>query len=349
MDRWSFDRFEVDLQRRRLTKRGRTVRIQPQPFTVLAGLIAQAGRTVTREELQRELWTANTNVEFEAGLNTAVRKLRRALGDAADGARFIQTVPGVGYRFIAPLNRENEPVSADVETVAPAPTAFDTGSTFASIFAASRLSGLLVVLVTAALTAPSTRTVGWRLFADAGHMRLGANDYPGAVGAFAEAVAVGADDEWVFVEYACALAHLERHALALGVVERGLALRPRSVTLRANRGLYLHAVGRYDEEFAALADAVALDPGSAEAQFHLGLGFARRRQYDSSLAALRRAVDLSGGAPRFLSWLGRIEADAGHLDRAESVLHLLQQRATTQHVPLDLINSVAYHLSAARS
>jgi tetratricopeptide (TPR) repeat protein len=160
-------------------------------------------------------------------------------------------------------------------------------------------------------------------------------------------VSAGADDEAIFVEYACALARLKRPAEALAVIELGLTRRPGSVTLRAHRGLYLHAVGRYEDELAALTGAVALDPESAEAQFQLGLGFARRRQYHASLSALQRAVDLSGGAPRFVSWLGRVAADAGRRDRAEGALRELRRQAISRPVPDALIDAVAYHLSAS--
>ncbi len=157
----------------------------------------------------------------------------------------------------------------------------------------------------------------------------------------------GASDEAVFLDYACAQAHLGQRRLALQTIETGLTRQPQSVTLHANRGLYLHGVGRYDEELAELTGAVAMNPSSAEAQFHLGLGFARRRQYVASLSALQRAVLLSNGASRYLSWLGRIAAEAGRPDRAEAVLHLLQRRADEEHVPAELISSVAYYLAVS--
>ena len=106
--------FEADLDDRVLTKSGVRVRLQDQPFQILALLLENPGRTVTREELQEKLWPGDTFVEFDAGLNTAMKKLRTALGDAADSPRFIETVPRRGYRFVAPVSfpEEAQPVLA---------------------------------------------------------------------------------------------------------------------------------------------------------------------------------------------------------------------------------------------
>ena len=108
-----FGLFEADLTTGELRKRGRKVALQDQPFQVLALLLRHAGEIVAREELQRALWPADTFVEFEHGVNTAIKKLRQALGDSADNPRFIETLPRKGYRFIAPV--------AGIEAEAPAP------------------------------------------------------------------------------------------------------------------------------------------------------------------------------------------------------------------------------------
>src|SRR5262249_51937740 len=74
-----------------------------QPFQVLATLLEQSGKVVTREELHQRLWTRDTFVDFEHGLNKAINRVREALGDDADSPRFIETLPRKGYRFIAPV------------------------------------------------------------------------------------------------------------------------------------------------------------------------------------------------------------------------------------------------------
>lgn len=99
-----FGLFEADLDELVLTKSGLRVRLQDQPFRVLAMLLERPGELVTREEIGQRLWPANTFVEFDDGLNTAVRKLRYALGDDAENPRFIETVPRRGYRFLAAVS-----------------------------------------------------------------------------------------------------------------------------------------------------------------------------------------------------------------------------------------------------
>src|SRR5689334_12624270 len=99
-----FGLYEADLREGLLTKGGLRVKLQDQPFQVLAVLLEHPGEVVTREELRQTLWPANTFVEFDDGLNNAIKKLRTALGDAADNPRFIETVPRRGYRFLAPVD-----------------------------------------------------------------------------------------------------------------------------------------------------------------------------------------------------------------------------------------------------
>jgi len=96
-----FGLFEVDLDQRLLSKEGIRVRLQDQPFQVLVLLLERPYEVVTREEIQQKLWPADTYVAFDDGLNTAIKKLRLALGDSADNPRFIETVPRRGYRFLA--------------------------------------------------------------------------------------------------------------------------------------------------------------------------------------------------------------------------------------------------------
>src|ERR1700733_3421839 len=95
-----FGVFEVDLRAGELTRLGKRVRLQDQPFQLLAMLLAKPGVVVTREELHLKLWP-ETTVDFDHGLNKAVSKIREALGDSADNPRFIETVARRGYKFLA--------------------------------------------------------------------------------------------------------------------------------------------------------------------------------------------------------------------------------------------------------
>src|ERR1022692_3683327 len=104
-----FRRFELDLASGELYKDGQKVPLPPKAFEVLRALVDHPGEVVTREDLRNRLWPADTFVEFEDSLNHAVNKLRRVLGDSAEGPRFIETLPRFGYRFIAPTSGHDEP------------------------------------------------------------------------------------------------------------------------------------------------------------------------------------------------------------------------------------------------
>lgn len=128
-----FGIYEVDFERFLLKKGGLRVKLQDQPFQILGLLLERPGDIVTREEIRQELWPENTFVEFDGGLNTAVKKLRTALNDSADSPRFIETIPRKGYRFLVPVEfSESSPnpqaipleepkTAADVVTLKTAP------------------------------------------------------------------------------------------------------------------------------------------------------------------------------------------------------------------------------------
>lgn len=99
-----FGVFEVDLAAGVLRKNGARLRLQEQPFQVLSALLQNAGQVVTREELRDKIWPADTFVDFDHSLNTAVNKIRESLGDSASNPRFVETLARRGYRFIAPVD-----------------------------------------------------------------------------------------------------------------------------------------------------------------------------------------------------------------------------------------------------
>lgn len=116
-----FGIFQLDLKARELYKDGVKVKLQDQPFRVLALLVERAGQVVTREELQQKIWPTDVYVTFDQGLNNAIKKVRDALGDSADNPRFVETVSRHGYRFVAPvslLSRQPEKQSPMLRRVA---------------------------------------------------------------------------------------------------------------------------------------------------------------------------------------------------------------------------------------
>jgi TolB-like protein/DNA-binding winged helix-turn-helix (wHTH) protein/Tfp pilus assembly protein PilF len=127
---FKFGLFEADRRTGELRKQGRALKLRGRPFDILILLLQRPGDIVTREELRQQLWSADTFVDFDHGLNSAVNRLREALGDSAESPRFIETLPRRGYRFIAPIEvlpqKESmaavvSPASIDPPTALPAP------------------------------------------------------------------------------------------------------------------------------------------------------------------------------------------------------------------------------------
>src|SRR5881394_2017770 len=109
-----FGLFEADLQTGELRKNGVKVPLQGQPFQVCAILLSRSGELVSREELRQQVWPEDTFVDFDHALNTAITKIRLALGDQADNPRFVETLPRRGYRFIAPVDKPTAPEPAAI-------------------------------------------------------------------------------------------------------------------------------------------------------------------------------------------------------------------------------------------
>ena len=116
-----FGLFELDLRAAQLTRNGTKIRLPQQPLQLLSVLIESPGEIVTREQLRQRLWPSDVFIDFDHGLNKSIQKLRDALGDSADSPRYIETIPRVGYRFIAPIRNgtgSREP-EADIEIPRP--------------------------------------------------------------------------------------------------------------------------------------------------------------------------------------------------------------------------------------
>jgi DNA-binding winged helix-turn-helix (wHTH) protein len=110
-----FGLFEIDLDTGELRRRGARIPLQQQPFQVLAMLLERPGRLVTRDQLRARIWPDAVYVDFDHGLNKAVSKLRRALGDTADNPRYVETLSRRGYRFVAPV--DGAPAAAPASTL----------------------------------------------------------------------------------------------------------------------------------------------------------------------------------------------------------------------------------------
>jgi DNA-binding winged helix-turn-helix (wHTH) protein len=101
-----FGEFELDTAAGELRRQGSKLRLQDQPLQILQILLQRPGEIVAREELQLKVWPADTFVDFDHGINNAIKRLREALGDTADTPRFVETLPRRGYRFIGKIEQE---------------------------------------------------------------------------------------------------------------------------------------------------------------------------------------------------------------------------------------------------
>jgi TolB-like protein/DNA-binding winged helix-turn-helix (wHTH) protein/Tfp pilus assembly protein PilF len=152
-----FDSFEVDLRSGEVWENGTRVRLQEQPFQVLRVLLERNGEIVTREELKRTLWAADTFVDFDDGLNTAVKKIRDVLGDSAEQTRYIETIPRRGYRFKCAVERQSPPeaepahaTGSELSVASPAPeAAVERRRIRRAAFVVVGTLALIVVLVSA--------------------------------------------------------------------------------------------------------------------------------------------------------------------------------------------------------
>lgn len=162
-----FGLFEADLATGELRKNGRRVKLQEQPFHVLALLVQRAGQIVQREELQKALWPADTFVEFDQAVNTAIKKIRQALGDSAENPRFVETLPRKGYRFIAPIATTEASAAVPI-SVQPFPQR-------------ARLPWLRAFTIIGLITAPAVWLIGKRTIPlPKSDMPVPLTTYPGA-------------------------------------------------------------------------------------------------------------------------------------------------------------------------
>src|SRR5437867_5361773 len=116
-----FGVFELDEDAGELRRDGTKVRLQEQPLQILQILLEQPGKVITREELRNRIWHSDTFVDFDHGINNAIKRLREALGDTAETPRYIETLPRRGYRFIGTINAVAEPAVERIRSIAVLP------------------------------------------------------------------------------------------------------------------------------------------------------------------------------------------------------------------------------------
>jgi DNA-binding winged helix-turn-helix (wHTH) protein/tetratricopeptide (TPR) repeat protein len=316
LDVVTFGVFELDYRNRQLRREGRPLRLQEQPFQVLALLLEHPGDLVTRSDIRSRLWPADTFVDFDNSLNAAVNRLREALGDSAENPRFVETVPRRGYRFIAPA------------VVAPAPVP----ERFKRLGQLRIVTGLTAIVVALAagvgvwgsrLARPAAPPV-----AEAFDAYLSARYHSGRVTAPDTEEAIALLEKAVTVDPSFARGHAE---LSRAYRQKAFYFSddPEPLQKRA---------------FVAAEKALALDPGLADA--HLARGFllwSNYRHFDhrGAIQEYRRALELDPSLDEAHHQLGNVFMHIGLLDRGAEEM----RRA----VALNPTNALAqFHLAAAQ-
>src|SRR5882724_2435549 len=152
-----FGLFELNLATGELRKQGIRIRLQPQPLQLLTALLENPGAIVTREELQTKLWHADTFVDFQSGLNTAVNRLRLALGDSAENPRYVETLSRSGYRFIAAVTSDTAEAAGGAPAAAERPEGLVPPATpqrSRNLWWSAVFSGAVLIAVSAGLLRP---------------------------------------------------------------------------------------------------------------------------------------------------------------------------------------------------
>lgn len=266
-----FGLFELDGRSGELRREGRRVRLPRQAAMLLRLLLERAGDVVTRDELRAALWPDGTHVDFDHGLNNAAARLRRALGDPAQAARFVETLPRVGYRFVAPVTVLR---SARQEAPPPASVGWRTAWLPAAalvVFGAGLGAGALLVQEESRQAPFSTEA---RRLAERSliHTRLVLDgDLPAS---FVHEAAHEAASRALAFDPTLADAHVAAGYVAMWgrwdwttagrLFERALALDAASARAHQARALWLAARGRISQGRASIERALALEPASPE-------------------------------------------------------------------------------------
>jgi DNA-binding winged helix-turn-helix (wHTH) protein/Tfp pilus assembly protein PilF len=362
-----FGAFEVDLDNRDLRKSGRRIRLQKKPFLVLELLLQVRGRFVSRPELTRELWP-DLHVNFDRSLNTAVNALRKALGDSWRNPGYIETQPGRGYRFIAPVEEitQDSVVSQGAHQNCIKARYFLNKQTQEDLHKA-------IAYFQAALAEDSRCPQGYAGLAES-HCRLALMNMaaPGEAGARAKsmvAAAVELDPDCASAR--AALGSVKRFfewdwAGAALEFQRAIALDAGCPAVRQAYGSFLSSTGNsqsalHELRFAEQLDPVspgvnvetawalylarntsaaheqcwkvlALEPSFGAAQHVLGLVYEQMQMYEEAIIEFQNAQASGDEQPGVMASLGHAWAKAGKIRQAEEYLHRIERLSARRYV-----------------
>ena len=296
-----------------LLRRGRSVALQPQPARALALLLERAGEVVTREELRAHLWGEETYLDTDQGINFAVRKIRSALGDDSASSRFIATVPRIGYRFVAPVERLE---------VADCPTTGPFGSS------PPKWRSSVAMLSAAALVALAIGLLGLR---QRDPVRLAGENskIAGAPGGATLEDAASANASYLRGRYLISLPQAESIERGVEALEQAIVEEPELAVAHAALGSGLLKLGAKRPALPiavrverAARQAIELDDELAEGHFVLATAkFYFQMDWVAAEREFTRALELSPEAATILHAYGLYLASVGRFDEAITLIH----------------------------
>jgi DNA-binding winged helix-turn-helix (wHTH) protein/Flp pilus assembly protein TadD len=368
-----FSEFELDCRSCELRKRGRTLRVQQQPFRLLAALVAASGQLVTREQLRDRIWGRETYVDFDRAINKAVNRLRQLLGDDVAHPRFIETLPKRGYRFVANVadSSSRQPNDAGArETYLKARyfwnkrTPVDLHRSIEHFrrtiertpdfaLAWTGLADAYVMIGIFGLQPPREVFVPAKAAAD---RALALDDalaeahtvladiqkcydwnWDGAEHSYRRAIALDPTYAVAHQWYAGLLAILGRHDEAWTEIETARRCEPLSVAITVFVSYVALLAGRYEAAVAAANQALELDTNAALTHDLLGRAYAKLGETHKAIVSFERALHLGGSVPLIEGYRGYAYARAGARTKAEQILAQLRQRRLTHYVsPIDM-------------
>ena len=366
--RLRFGAFEADLDSRELLTSGRQVKLERKPFQVLELLLRAPGRFVARAELTRELWP-DLHVNFDRSLNTAVNALRKALGDSWRNPGYVETRPGQGYRFIAPVEVIGNKTAAENQdahqncvkagyflnkrtqedlhkAIAYFQAALADDAGFARAYAGLAETYCLLAQMNmaspgeAGSRAKELAATAVELEPDSAAARAAAAcvkrffewDWLGAEEEYHRAVALDANCAAFHQAYGSFLASVGNTQEALHEFRLAQRLDPVSPAVNAEAAWALYLARDFAGAHEQCWKVLALEPSFGAAQHVLGLVYEQMRMYEEAVIELQNAQACGDEQPAVIAALGHAWAKAGKIAMAEETLGRLQQLSAKRYV-----------------
>jgi DNA-binding winged helix-turn-helix (wHTH) protein/cytochrome c-type biogenesis protein CcmH/NrfG len=342
-----FADFELDARSRELRKRGRRLSVQQQPLQILTMLVGAPGEVVTRDELRERLWGTGTHVDFDRGINKAVTRLRQLLGDDHARPRFIETLPRLGYRFVADVTR----LTSRRQIKEEAKEAYLKARHFwnkrtpddlrRSIDYFHRLQSPGDVFPPAkaaaerALALDDSLAEGHTVLAEI--QKLYDRNWEAAERSYRRAFELDPGYAVAHHWYGQLLSILGRHDEAQMEMEAARRCDPLSPAIAAFCSYAAFEAGRYEAAVATAQNALELDANAPLTYYMLGRAYAKLGDTANAIVALEKGIRLAGWLPFIEATLGYVHARAGARSQAEQILASLRRRQRTQYVsPIEL-------------